>query len=79
MTGTTVTLYPHWHKQIQYVMNQHLSTSISGKPILENLVGEGWGEGSRSLDGPQPLTRIASRCDPTSPTRGEVEATRVRH
>ena len=24
------------------------------------LVGEGWGEGSRSIDTPQPLTRIAS-------------------
>ncbi len=60
MTGTTVTLHPHWRKQNQYVMNQHLSTSISGKPILENLVGEGWGEGLRYIDRAEPLTRIAS-------------------
>jgi hypothetical protein len=36
MTGTTVTLHPYWHKQNQCVMNQHPSTSISGKPISDN-------------------------------------------
>src|SRR6476620_637879 len=40
MTGTTVTLHLHWRKRNQHVMNQRLSTSISGKPIPENLVGE---------------------------------------
>ncbi len=41
MTGTTVTLHLHWRKQNQHVMNQQLSTSISGKPVAEILVGEG--------------------------------------
>src|SRR4030095_3460414 len=49
ITGTTVTVHLHWRKRNQRVMNQQLSTSISGKPITENLVGEGWGEGSRSI------------------------------
>jgi hypothetical protein len=49
MTGTTVTLHLHWRKRNQHVMNQPLSMSINGKPIAENLVGEGWGEGFRSI------------------------------
>src|SRR5258706_11935699 len=37
------------------------------------LVGEGWGEGSRSIDGKKtPHPDRILRCDPTSPTRGEV-------
>jgi hypothetical protein len=48
MTGTTVTLHPHWHKQNQCVMNQQLSTSISGKLVTENLVGEGGAERSEA-------------------------------
>jgi hypothetical protein len=73
-----VTLHLHWRKRNQHVMNQPLSTSINGKPIPDNLVGEGWDQGSRSIDGKKPLTRIAPvdashhRLDPTSPTRGEV-------
>jgi hypothetical protein len=61
MTGTTVTLHLHWRKRNQHVMNQPLSTSISGKLIPDNLVGEGWGEGFRSTDRKKPLTRIASQ------------------
>jgi hypothetical protein len=41
MTGTTVTLHLHWRKRNQHVMNQQLSTSIFGKPVPDNLVGEG--------------------------------------
>jgi len=37
MTGTTVTLHPHWRKQNQCVMNQQLSTSISGKLVTGTL------------------------------------------
>jgi hypothetical protein len=39
-------------------------------------VGVGWGEGFRSIDRPQPLTRIASamRSDLSHKGRGEVNA-----
>ena len=57
MTGTTVTLHPHWRKQNQYVMNQQLSTSISSKPILENLVGEG-AERSEAGEGFSPREKV---------------------
>jgi hypothetical protein len=32
---------PHWRKENQCVMNRQQSTSISGKPHLENHKGEG--------------------------------------
>src|ERR1700694_4045890 len=63
MTGTTVTLHPHWRKQNQCVMNQQLPTSISGKLVTENLVGEGWGEGLRSIVGRNPSPGSLTRSD----------------
>jgi hypothetical protein len=70
MTGTTVTSHLHWRKRNQHVMNQPLSTSISGKPASENLAGEGGVRGSvhdqESLERRLSFIRILS-CDAPSP------------
>jgi hypothetical protein len=85
MTGTTVTLHLHWRKRNQHVMNQRLSTSISGKLIPDNLVGEGGenersevetGEGLRSVDrekGPSPGSPPLCFGDPPLSHKGRGE------
>jgi hypothetical protein len=64
-----MTLWVSW-------LSKKLEMSRHRRCAPSPLAGEGWGEGLRSIDRPEPLTRIASQF--TSPTRGEVKNKRRR-
>jgi hypothetical protein len=47
-------------KLVSSVRDRNKARNINIAKIPSPLVGEGWGEGLRSIDRPEPLTRIAS-------------------